>query len=711
MKKYLTIDGGTTNTRVTLVSDGRVVDQAKIAVGARSCIGGAEALKQAILAEIDNLCLRNSIDIQEIDAIIASGMITSEYGLYHLDHISAPAGIPELHRGIRRVENALGSLPCHFIPGVKQSSGEAVDMMRGEETEIFGLPTGEYVEDTVTVLPGSHSKHIRLDGKGRISAFRTLITGEAISAMAEGTILKGAVKLGGAAPDRDAILAGYDAAREHGLYEALFRVRTNRLLLGKGEGESNGFFLGAMLSDEIASLAGSGAKRAVIGGKAELREPLSLLLRERTDIEVIALSDGATSKATALGAVKIYEFDENPLHKDTERVIEESARGFGQDNAKTACKIRYYPKDSRFTEEEVLYQGCPTVAVTRGGRIFVGWYGGGVKEPSLEHFNILKYSDDGGESFSEPLLVIESDVERAVHALDVQLWTAPNGALWLFWVQNNALPLTENEEYMMTANTVDKLPVVKADGYIFPDMRHTCWCAVCDDPDADAPVFSEPRLIGIGFLRCKPLVLDSGRWIFFNYDQLTKRYGYTVSDDEGRSFTRLYGAEKLATSYDESMAYQLSDGSVRMLSRNRHRELAETVSTDGGLSWSKASLTGIPSPDTRFFISRTPSGRIILINNDMREERERMSVWLSEDDGASWKYKKLVDDPTHHLTYPDADFYGGRIYLVYDRGRRFENEIHLLSFTEEDVMDPSTEILKSRIISKPKNPGIGDLKT
>ena len=396
------------------------------------------------------------------------------------------------------------------------------------------------------------------------------------------------------------------------------------------------------------------------------------------------------------------------MQSETLRVIEESKRGFGQDNAKEPCNIRYYPKDSRFTDAEVRYQGCPTVALTKGGRVFVGWYGGGVREPSLEHFNIVKYSDDGGKTFGEPLLVIESDERRMVHALDIQLWTAPNGALWLFWVQNNALPLTHDLEYMMVANTSDYLPVVKADGYIFPDMRHTCWCIVCQDPDAKNPVFSEPRLLDIGFLRCKPLVLDDGRWLLFNYDQITDRYGYMISDDEGKTFTRHYGAEKFCTSYDETMAYQKKDGSIRLFSRNRTREIAESISHDGGLTWDAATSTGIASPDTRFFVSRTPSGRVILVNNDMKEQRERMSVWLSDDDGESWKYKKLVDDPTHHLTYPDVDFYDGKIYLVYDRGRRFENEIHLLVFTEEELMDPNARVLKSGFVSKPHNFGVGD---
>jgi hypothetical protein len=381
-------------------------------------------------------------------------------------------------------------------------------------------------------------------------------------------------------------------------------------------------------------------------------------------------------------------------------VIEESRRGFGQDNAKEPSLPRYYPTDSRFTDDEVRYQGCPTVAVTRGGRIFVGWYGGGVREPSLEHFNIVRYSDDDGKSFSSPLLVIESDTERMVHALDIQLWTAPNGALWLFWVQNNATPLTDDKEYMMTANTVDKLPVVKADGYIFPDMRHTCWCIVCDDPDAEKPVFSSPRLLDIGFLRCKPLVLDDGRWLLFNYDQLTDTYGYSISDDAGASFTRHYGAKKLPTAFDEGMAYQRRDGVIRLFVRNWSKQIGECRSTDDGLTFSEATLNGIASPDTRFYIGRTPSGRILLVNNDSCEGRTRMSVWLSDDDGATFPHRKVLDDPSYETSYPDVDFYDGKIYLVFDRERTGEKEIRLCVFTEAQILD-KTAALCSKIISKP----------
>ena len=384
----------------------------------------------------------------------------------------------------------------------------------------------------------------------------------------------------------------------------------------------------------------------------------------------------------------------------TQKVINESIRGFGSDQAKIPCKIQYKPKDPRYDEKIRQFQGCPTVAVSRGGRVFVGWYSGGTCEPHMENYNYLVYSDDGGKNFGDPLLVIQSEKERGVHALDIQLWTAPNGSLWVFWVQNNAMPLTHENDYMLWARQTNTRPVVDSDGYLFPDMRHTEWCVVCEDPDAKDPVFSEPRLLDIGFLRCKPLVTQSGRWIFFNYDQLTDTYGYSISDDEGKTFTRHYGVEKIPTSFDETMAYQKKSGRIRMLARNNQGFLAECTSRDDGMSWSDAKLSTIPSPDTRFYIGRTPSGRIILVNNAMREERQKMSVWLSDDDGTTFPYRKTVDDPSYLLSYPDVDYYGDKIYLTYDRERTGAKEIRLLTFTEEDVISPDT-VLRSAIVSKP----------
>ena len=366
-------------------------------------------------------------------------------------------------------------------------------------------------------------------------------------------------------------------------------------------------------------------------------------------------------------------------------------------NAKNkACKLLYQPLDSRYDEEIRIFQGCPTIAISKGGRIFLGWYSGGWREPHMENYNLLIYSDDLGKSWSKPVLVIPSSKENKVHALDIQLWKAPDNRLYMFWVQNNTL--LESEVNYDELDGEGK-PLVEVDGYVFNDFEHSEWVSICDDPDADEIKFSEPRYLDKGFLRCKPLVLDDGRWMNFNYDQNSDRYGYSISEDEGKTYTHYYGGKKIQTMFDETMAYQRNDGSIRMFARTKLEEIAESISYDGGKTWTDGQLNGIPNPNTRFYISKTPSNRVLMINNDHRKERTNMCIYLSDDDGKTWKYKRCIDTRAH-LSYPDVDFYNGRIYLTYDRERGGEAEILFLSFTEEDIMndDYAYEI---QVVSKP----------
>lgn len=351
------------------------------------------------------------------------------------------------------------------------------------------------------------------------------------------------------------------------------------------------------------------------------------------------------------------------------------------------CEILYRTADGKYGESIRKFQGCPSIAVTPKGRIYAAWYSGGRCEPHMENYNILSYSDDSGNTWTQNLLVIPSSLERCVQALDIQLWISPVGTLYVFWVQNNTVPAGEG----VAGYTID--------GYVFNDAIHAEWFIVCGEPDAGIPVFSEPVYMDMGFLRCKPVVLTSGRWLLFNYDQTNDRYGYSISDDGGKTFSHRYGAKKIPTPFDEAMAYQLSDGSIRMLARTSVGRLAESRSYDDGETWSEAEITELLNPNTRFFISRTPSGRILLINNDHETDRRNMTVYLSEDEGMTWKYKRNIDGRSG-VSYPDADFYDGKIYAVYDRERTGAKEIITVCFTEDDITDPS-RLAASNIISKP----------
>lgn len=363
---------------------------------------------------------------------------------------------------------------------------------------------------------------------------------------------------------------------------------------------------------------------------------------------------------------------------------------------KISCDILYYPKDERFAESKRHFQGCPTIAVTKKGRIFMGWYAGGIREPHMDNYSLLIYSDDNGKTWSEPVIIIPSSREHFIHSLDIQLFISPDDKLHVMWIQNNTALETDPKPELKPDQ-----PWIIVDGYQFYDFVHSQWECICDNPDADTLKFSEPHFIYEGFSRNKPLILKSGRRLDFNYDQQTDRYGYSISDDNGESFKRCYGSKKFSTEFDEAMAYQLNDGRVRMLARARGGYLAQCYSYDDGESWTEATATDIKSPYTRFFISRTPSGRVLLINNDNTDPQKRnnMTAYLSEDDGLTWKYKKLIDERMD-VSYPDVDFYDGKIYLTYDRERIGAKEILFTCFTEEDIMNDDFEF-DIEIVSKP----------
>ena len=306
---YIALDGGTTNTRLRLIKDGAVSAVKKLPLGAGNA-GGKAPWSAAVAKAAKELLSENGLVEKDVTAVIASGMVTSEYGLFPLAHLPAPAGIADLHAGMAKTEMEGLSIPCFFIPGVKQNaaSAEDADMMRGEEAEVIGLLSFGGAGCTY-VLPGTHCKHVTVDKDGRISRFQTFMTGEMIAALSSATILRDAVDLSVKGYDPDALLRGYDAAAKNGLGAALFKTRIMKNLFAESSLACYSFFLGALLADEIQSLARGEAKKVLIAGKPSLRDPMLTLIEKRTDLVAVPCDADAIENASVLGAIRIFEYE------------------------------------------------------------------------------------------------------------------------------------------------------------------------------------------------------------------------------------------------------------------------------------------------------------------------------------------------------------------------------------------------------------------
>jgi predicted neuraminidase len=302
-------------------------------------------------------------------------------------------------------------------------------------------------------------------------------------------------------------------------------------------------------------------------------------------------------------------------------------------------------------------QGVPGIERTAKGRLWTV-YGRDVE--SRRNYQVLKYSDDDGRTWSDIKLMILP--RRGVRAMSACIWIDPQERLWVFWGQS----------------------------FGQQDGRYGIWAIVTEEPDSPVPKWSRPRRLGDGIMLNKPTVLKNGDWLLtssiWKADDSIRVYASTNS---GRTFELRGTANVLPAESrgpDEPMIVERRDGSLWMLVRRRG--LAETVSHDGGKTWSAVEPSSLRHPTARFFIRRLRSGHLLLVKHgplNERTRREKLMAFVSDDDGKSWEGGLMIDD-REDVTYPDgvqAD--DGTIYIVYDHNRTPDGEVLMATFHEDDV--------------------------
>ena len=65
------------------------------------------------------------------------------------------------------------------------------------------------------------------------------------------------------------------------------------------------------MQPEIEQIIGSGAKCVVIGGKSQIKNAMSQILKNRSILNVVSLNEKDVENSTGLGAIIILEFTQN----------------------------------------------------------------------------------------------------------------------------------------------------------------------------------------------------------------------------------------------------------------------------------------------------------------------------------------------------------------------------------------------------------------
>ncbi|MDF8332778.1 2-dehydro-3-deoxygalactonokinase [Novosphingobium cyanobacteriorum] len=250
-------DWGGTRLRLFLIADGHIVDR-RDGPGTSVMAGPAANVLQELLGDWRST--------GRIDGVTLCGMAGSPAGIIPAPYTPCPAD--EAAWRAAQVEETLDGVPITVLPGLSHRDSGVPEVMRGEETQIFGamvsnpvLATGE----RVLALPGTHGKWVRVCN-GAITGFRTAPTGELFAAITTHTSLGGQDPSGEGTFDQG--FARGLARSTEPLAGALFEARAARLIDGRSGNWAQGYLSGLLIGAEAAQFGAGRQDLVLIGDPA-----------------------------------------------------------------------------------------------------------------------------------------------------------------------------------------------------------------------------------------------------------------------------------------------------------------------------------------------------------------------------------------------------------------------------------------------------------
>jgi 2-dehydro-3-deoxygalactonokinase len=272
----LAVDWGTTNCRAYLLDrEGCVTAHTSSGLGVLSVPKGAfpdvlAAMQRELGADVP---------------VLIAGMAGSNRGWFEAPYVAAPATADTIAAAALSVP---GVRCVKIVPGVCMGPPHRADVMRGEETQIFGAGVG----DGLLCLPGTHTKWARVSG-GAVAQFSTTMAGELFQLLRKHSILSGSLPAEPAdVPDTDGFLAGLAAAKQGRLLSEAFGVRPRSLLEGRGPEWCEGFLSGLVIGTDVREGAPEPGSTVIVVGADGLSRLYADALRAAGAIpRVVAGSD------------------------------------------------------------------------------------------------------------------------------------------------------------------------------------------------------------------------------------------------------------------------------------------------------------------------------------------------------------------------------------------------------------------------------------
>lgn len=249
----LLVDWGTTNLRAFLIdAAGGILDRQTSDQGILS------VEPDAMPALLDELAAPWSDRLGDTPAVLC-GMVGSINGWMEVPYVTCPATSADLPKAASKVRSAAGR-EAVILPGLthQRHLGEDLmqaDVMRGEETQIFGALRLLERDDATFCLPGTHAKWARVEA-GCCIGFATYFTGELYSVLTRHSLLGRLMAQESEERTANTLPEGFErglvtAQATEGLAGSLFSTRADVLAGFMTKAESAGYLSGLLVGYEI----------------------------------------------------------------------------------------------------------------------------------------------------------------------------------------------------------------------------------------------------------------------------------------------------------------------------------------------------------------------------------------------------------------------------------------------------------------------------
>ncbi len=247
---FISVDWGSSNIRTRLVgADGSIVETRSSNNGVFGIVGGD--FKKALEPLVGDWVATWACPM------VASGMIGSRNGWLDTGYLWCPVALntvaDHVHtiRDFFVIDGTYVDFAFHIIPGIQCiDAWDNLDVMRGEETEVFSLCG---LHKQLCVVPGTHSKWVQVNAQGEITSFWTAMTGELYSLLTAKSSLSALMSFGASSSSAFArgVVLGFQSSCE--LLHSLFSVRTLVLRDSLAKHEAPDYLSGMLIGQEIRS--------------------------------------------------------------------------------------------------------------------------------------------------------------------------------------------------------------------------------------------------------------------------------------------------------------------------------------------------------------------------------------------------------------------------------------------------------------------------